>query len=137
MGWVLLAGVRPDAPLRSDTFLLLLVAVRLTRCSRDGSYVVRQARAPTIRAPFSRLQRQSSYTQSRSPCAKAGATTRHTTAQSIAPARGWARRRSRRETERRRTTKRRAELTLRDSNCSSDQNRSCEDHLGFETGEEG
>ena len=49
---VFLAGVRPDSPARSDTFLPLRVTARLSRGCRVGSYVVRQARAPTIRASF-------------------------------------------------------------------------------------
>ena len=36
-----LAGVRPDSPSRSDTFLLLHVTARLRRGGRVGSYVVR------------------------------------------------------------------------------------------------
>ena len=51
-GGVFLAGVRPDSPSRSDTFLLLRVAARLRRGGRVGSYVVRQAWSPTIRASF-------------------------------------------------------------------------------------
>ena len=39
MGGVFLAGVRPDSPSRSDTFLLLRVAARLRRGGRVGSYV--------------------------------------------------------------------------------------------------
>ena len=39
-GGVFLAGVRPDSPSRSDTFLLLRVAARLRRGGRVGSYVV-------------------------------------------------------------------------------------------------
>ena len=41
MGGVFLAGARPDSPSRSDTFLLLRVAARLSRGGRVGSYVVR------------------------------------------------------------------------------------------------
>ena len=52
VGWVFLAGVRPGSPPRSDTFLLLRVATRLTRGRRVRSYVVRQARTNTIRAFF-------------------------------------------------------------------------------------
>ena len=40
-GGVFLAGVRPDSPSRSDTFLLLRVAATLRRGGRVGSYVVR------------------------------------------------------------------------------------------------
>ena len=40
-GGVFLAGVRPDSPSRSDTFLPLRVAARLRRGGRVGSYVVR------------------------------------------------------------------------------------------------
>ena len=36
MGGVFLAGVRPDSPSRSDTFLLLRVAARLRRGGRLG-----------------------------------------------------------------------------------------------------
>ena len=52
VGQVFLAGVRPDSPSRSDTFLLLLVAARPRRGSRRGSYVGRQAQKPAIRASF-------------------------------------------------------------------------------------
>ena len=41
VGGVFLAGVRPESPSRSDTFLLLRVAARLRRGGRVGSYVVR------------------------------------------------------------------------------------------------
>ena len=41
MGAGVLAGVRPDSSLRSDTFLLLRVAARLRRGGRVLSYVVR------------------------------------------------------------------------------------------------
>ena len=40
-GGVVRAGVRPDSPSRSDTFLLLRMAARLRRGGRVGSYVVR------------------------------------------------------------------------------------------------
>ena len=40
-GRFFLAGVRPDSPSRSDTFLLLRVAAMLRRGGRGGSYVVR------------------------------------------------------------------------------------------------
>ena len=40
VGGVFLAGVRPDSPSRSDTFMLLRVAARLRRGGRVGSYVV-------------------------------------------------------------------------------------------------
>ena len=40
MGGVSLAGVRPDSPSRSNTFMLPSVAVRLKRGGRVGSYVV-------------------------------------------------------------------------------------------------
>ena len=43
MEGVFSAGVRPDSPSRSDTFLLLRVAARLGRGGRVGLYVVRQA----------------------------------------------------------------------------------------------
>ena len=49
MGDVFLAGVRPDSPSRSDTFLLLRVVARLRSGGRVRSYVVRQAWSPTIR----------------------------------------------------------------------------------------
>ena len=82
VGWVFVAGVRPDSPSTSDPFLMLRVAARLRRGSRVGSYVARQARTPTIRASFFRQQRQHSIAQSGCPCAEAGATTGHTTAKS-------------------------------------------------------
>ena len=41
MGGVFLAGVRPDSLSKSYTFLVLLVAARLRRAGRVGSYVVR------------------------------------------------------------------------------------------------
>ena len=49
MGQVFVAGIRADSPSGSDTLLLLRVAARFTRGSIDGSYVIRQARAPMIR----------------------------------------------------------------------------------------
>ena len=52
MGGVFLAGVRPDSPSRSDTFLLLCVAARYRRGGRFGSYVLRSAWSPTIRLSF-------------------------------------------------------------------------------------
>ena len=52
MGEVILAGVRPDSPSRSDTFLLLRVAATRWRGGRVGSYVVRQAWSAMIRASF-------------------------------------------------------------------------------------
>ena len=51
-GGVFLAGVRPESPSRSGAFLLLRVAARLRRGGRVGSYVVRLAWSPTIRASF-------------------------------------------------------------------------------------
>ena len=50
MGGVFLAGVRPSSPSSSDTFLLQRATARLRRGGRVGSYVVRQARSPAIRA---------------------------------------------------------------------------------------
>ena len=49
---VFLAGASPGSPSRSNTFLLLRVAARLRSGGRVGSYVVRQARSPMIRASF-------------------------------------------------------------------------------------
>ena len=40
-GGVFRAGVRPDSPSRSDTFVLLRVAARIRRGGRVGSYVER------------------------------------------------------------------------------------------------
>ena len=104
---------------RSDTFLLLRVAARLTRGSRVLSYVVRQARTPTIRAVLFRQQRQSSSAQSgyirgrrqAPPQAKP----RHSLLRRWAR---WIRRRRKRETERRRAGKRRIETsTLGENFC--------------------
>ena len=43
MGGVFLAGVRPESPSRSDTFLLLRGGREVRRGGRVGSYVVRWA----------------------------------------------------------------------------------------------
>ena len=47
-----LGDVRSDSPSRSITFLVLRVAVILRSNGRIGSYVMRQAWSPTIRAYF-------------------------------------------------------------------------------------
>ena len=109
------------------------MAVRLTRRSRVGSYVVRQTRTPTIRAYFlggsgrvAMLNQDILARKQAPPQAKCG----------IVEPRLWVAGR-RRGTERRRAGKERTEPAPRDSICFSDQNRTCEERLVFGTGDKG
>ena len=99
-----------DSPSRNDAFFFFLrVAARLRRGDRVGSYLVRSALAPTIRASFSgssggasTLNRDARAPRRTPPRAKL----RHSLKISVcmeetAPSGGWVRRRRRWATERR------------------------------------
>ena len=108
--------------------MLLRVAARLRRGGRIGSYVVRWAWSPTIRASF---QVAAAEQQCLIEMLVRGGRRHHephygavsVCVEGTAPTGGWIRRRRRRATDRRRAGKRRVELSLNENICFSDQHR--------------
>ena len=136
MGGVFLEGVRPDSLSRRYTFLLLRVATRLSRGGRVGSYVVRWAWSPTIRASF---EAAAAEQQCLIGMLVRGGRRHHeprygavsVCVDGTAPAGGWIRRRRRRATGRQRAGKRRIELSLNKNFCLQISTASCVEHFVF------
>ena len=105
--------------------MLLRVVARFRRGGRIGSYVVRWAWSPTIRASFQAAAAEQQ-------CFIGTHVRRHhephlgavsVCVEGTAPTGGWIRRRRRRATECRQAGKRRVELSLNENICFSDQHR--------------